>query len=321
MNEYTDFPRTTHTSLDVLLEKLIDDCWNLDGERELVDAWTCKHTPWRTHIFSDTVSSRGVRTSRTRMAQRVFSAPVISLHLTFSILMFHPPSLLFPHGHFETTFQTSTSSTSLPNFTRPESEGQAHFRTSAEEFGYLADPTHSTNVAPRSSTSTSVWTVTRPSTIRTTTASLTSRKTHARALDCSVFPQCLKPLFRTFLMVSLLFREQAKKACLGKPLQDRERDRKLKMFRAFSSGEFALQRESHESMPRETVARQREREEREGSVISVAESMSRKSRRNSTGSHSLQTHREFFSDERDLREDLERRAQQAVLGENSAQRQ
>ena len=80
-----------------------------------------------------------------------------------------------------------------------------------------------------------------------------------------------------------------------------------------SHGEFVLQRESQESMPRETVARQREREEREGSVISVAESMSKRSRRNSTGSHSLQTHREFFSDERDLQEHLERRAQQAVL--------
>ena len=55
-------------------------------------------------------------------------------------------------------------------------------------------------------------------------------------------------------------------------------------------------------------------------MISVAESMSKKSRRNSIGSHALQTHREFYSDERDLREDLERRAEQAVLGENSAQR-
>ena len=63
----------------------------------------------------------------------------------------------------------------------------------------------------------------------------------------------------------------------------------------------------------ETGARQRE-------MISVAESMSKKSRRNSIRSHSLQTHREFYSDERDLREDLERRPQQAVLGENSAQR-
>ena len=52
-----------------------------------------------------------------------------------------------------------------------------------------------------------------------------------------------------------------------------------------------------------------EREEREGSVISVAESMSRKSRRNSMRSHSLQTHREFFSDQRDLREHLEWKTQ------------
>ena len=48
--------------------------------------------------------------------------------------------------------------------------------------------------------------------------------------------------------------------------------------------------------------------------------MSRKSRRNSTRSHSHQTHREFNSDERDLREHLERRAQQAIHGENSVQR-
>ena len=48
--------------------------------------------------------------------------------------------------------------------------------------------------------------------------------------------------------------------------------------------------------------------------------MSKKSRRNSIRSHSLQIHRHLYSDERDLRKDLERRAQQAVLGEISAQR-
>ena len=48
---------------------------------------------------------------------------VISLHLTLSILMFHPPSLLFPHGHFETTF---LSAQSLPNCSQSESAGQAH---------------------------------------------------------------------------------------------------------------------------------------------------------------------------------------------------
>ena len=32
--------RTTHTSLDVLLEKHIEDYWNVDGEKELSDRWT-----------------------------------------------------------------------------------------------------------------------------------------------------------------------------------------------------------------------------------------------------------------------------------------
>ena len=35
-----DVTRTTHTSLDVLLEKNIDDYWNVGGEGELSDAWT-----------------------------------------------------------------------------------------------------------------------------------------------------------------------------------------------------------------------------------------------------------------------------------------
>ena len=66
-----------------------------------------------------------------------------------SVLMFHPPSLLFPDGHFETTFPTLTSAPSLPNCSRSESAGQAHFRTSGGEFGYLADPTHSTGYEPK----------------------------------------------------------------------------------------------------------------------------------------------------------------------------
>ena len=102
-------------------------------------------------FFSDTFSLRGVQTSRTRMAQGVSSAHVISLHLTLSILMCHPPSVLFPDGHFETTFPTLTSAPSLP-----ESAGQAHFRTSGGEFGYLADPTHFTL---RCSSRSAIWIV------------------------------------------------------------------------------------------------------------------------------------------------------------------
>ena len=58
-----------------------------------------------------------------------------------------------------------------------------------------------------------------------------------------------------------------------------------------SHGEFALQGEIPEIVPRETVARRRREREREGSVISVAESMSKKRRRNSIRSHALDSQR------------------------------
>ena len=38
--KYIDVTINTDTSLDVLLEKNIEDYWNVDGERELSDAWT-----------------------------------------------------------------------------------------------------------------------------------------------------------------------------------------------------------------------------------------------------------------------------------------
>ena len=38
--KYTDVTRTAHTSLDVMLEKDSDDCWKVDGDRELSDTWT-----------------------------------------------------------------------------------------------------------------------------------------------------------------------------------------------------------------------------------------------------------------------------------------
>ena len=85
----------------------------------------------------------------TRMAQvsvnGVCSVHVAYLRLAFSTLMFHPPSLLFPHGHFHTTFPFAPSSSSS---TRSKSAGQAHLRTCAGEFGYWAGPTHSTAPVP-----------------------------------------------------------------------------------------------------------------------------------------------------------------------------
>ena len=38
--KYIDVTRTTHASLDVLLENHIEDYWNEDENRELSDAWT-----------------------------------------------------------------------------------------------------------------------------------------------------------------------------------------------------------------------------------------------------------------------------------------
>ena len=40
MEGYIDVTRTAETSFDVLLEKHVDDHWNVDGDRELSDAWT-----------------------------------------------------------------------------------------------------------------------------------------------------------------------------------------------------------------------------------------------------------------------------------------
>ena len=38
--KYIDVTRTTHTNLDVKLEKRIDDYWIIDGSRDLSDPWT-----------------------------------------------------------------------------------------------------------------------------------------------------------------------------------------------------------------------------------------------------------------------------------------
>ena len=38
--QYFDVTRTTDTTLDVMSEKHIEDYWNVDGEKELSNAWT-----------------------------------------------------------------------------------------------------------------------------------------------------------------------------------------------------------------------------------------------------------------------------------------
>ena len=38
--KWIDASRTTRTNLDVMLERRFDDCWNIDGSRDLSDSWT-----------------------------------------------------------------------------------------------------------------------------------------------------------------------------------------------------------------------------------------------------------------------------------------
>ena len=99
----------------------------------------------RKHIFSawrtDITHTYG---SRTECDEKVCClVHVVSLRLALPILMFQPPSLLFPDGHF-------SCSTSLPSFTRPKITWHAPSHTSGEEFVHIADSAHCTRNAKRS---------------------------------------------------------------------------------------------------------------------------------------------------------------------------
>ena len=84
-------------------------------------------------------------------------------------------------------------------------------------------------------------------------------------------------------MMILLFKWKAKKACIGKPIVRERREREKKKGKRRFCNQCC--------------------------IVDVKEK--------STEQHSLQTHREFYSNERDLREHLQRRAQQAIVGEKS----
>ena len=45
--KHIDVSRTTHTNLDVMQERRIDDYWNIDGRRDMSDSWTgfTQYTP------------------------------------------------------------------------------------------------------------------------------------------------------------------------------------------------------------------------------------------------------------------------------------
>ena len=225
--------------------------------------------------------------AHSRMAQDCSAHVVISL--SSHLLLSHVSPVLAPavparslRDHFRPRPYRLWRPQLPAELSRPESAGQAY--SAQGRAVWLPGQVPSPQVmSPRSSTRSLLWTMTRRSSTIRTTVSPTSRKPRTRTLANSVFTQCWNPLFCTFLI-----------------------------------GDFVPQRESKESMQSGNHCKtDREREERENFVISVAGSMSMKSRQNSIGSHSLQTHRDFYSDERDLRGHLERRAQQATLGENS----
>ena len=167
------------------------------------------HTHSVSHAhFSGTVSVSDVQTSRTRMAPGVCSAHVTSLHLTLSILMFHPPSLLFPGGHFETPSRLRRPR--LPCRTVPDPKARVK-RTSVRaarrlaawsiprtpQFHQLTCKVQLGTVRaqrPKDRLCVCVCFTYRASarqdflTIRTTITSLTTRKSHVRTLNSSVFP-------------------------------------------------------------------------------------------------------------------------------------
>ena len=74
----------------------------------------------------------------------VCCAHVITLHISFFSLMYHPslfaPSLLFPHGQRVWSAVLDI----LSGVSRPKIAGQARSDIDDEEFGYLAKATHFT---------------------------------------------------------------------------------------------------------------------------------------------------------------------------------
>ena len=86
-----------------------DEVWGFFLSQDFAPTLVYTHSVSHAHFFSDTFSLRGVQTSRTRVAQGVCSSHVTSPHLTFSFVMFHPPSLLFPHGHLDTSYLPAPS--------------------------------------------------------------------------------------------------------------------------------------------------------------------------------------------------------------------
>ena len=76
------------------------------------------------------------------------SAQVVTLHLAFSLLMFHPSAPLLSDNLFDTARQSLTFTELLLGLSRPKSAGPVHFRNSEDDFGYMAYLPHSMGHEP-----------------------------------------------------------------------------------------------------------------------------------------------------------------------------
>ena len=88
----------------------------------------------------------------TRMAQgheKKCLTHVVSLHLAFSVLMFHPSPSAVPARSLRDQPHRRTRPHRLAELSRPQSAGQAHFRTSDEQFDYLDKSVLHTSYEPK----------------------------------------------------------------------------------------------------------------------------------------------------------------------------
>ena len=187
-----------------------------------------------THMFLHIARAHSARLhapEHTRIAQvcekGLLHAHVVDLHLAFSILMFHSPSLLFPDGHFETTFPTLTSTTFLPSFPVLKAQDKRTPARAPRSLAIWPSPVLSTGNEPK-----------QPDKTTSVDGDTTPFKDpdHDSISDFSKTTRESTGLFG----VSTVFEASASHV---------------------SCGDFALQRESKASMPRKPLQdRERERE-------------------------------------------------------------
>ena len=71
-------------------------------------------------------------------------AHVVSLHLAFSLLMFHPSSPLSSDNFYDTAYQYLTFTDLLLGLSRSKSASPANLRNGEEDFGFMSNMHHST---------------------------------------------------------------------------------------------------------------------------------------------------------------------------------